>query len=414
MRKLRLFLQRFALDFSRGRCQATCREFAPGRSARRRFALGLGVLVWAGFCSVGWSQTNLIGLVESAESLTREKQEDLYRQLQKQAEYWERQAAIVKTVVKIARPTVVHIEAEPGLSPSTQRTPTQRVEEAGSGVIVQIQGKYYVLTNRHVIKGAGIGGIKIGLADGRRIYPTRLWDDPESDVAVLAVDAPGLVPARLGKSKEVEIGDFVLAVGSPFGLSHSVTFGIISAKGRRDLELGHAEVVFQDFLQTDAAINPGNSGGPLINLRGEVIGINTAIASNSGGNEGIGFAIPIDMFMFVANQLIEKGKVVRAFLGVHLDSRFGPAMAAEVGLPRPMGARVSGVTAQSPAAAAGVQVGDIILQFDGQLVEDAGHLINLVGITSVGKQVPVVLFRDRKTLTLQITLANRESFLSQQ
>ena len=142
---------------------------------------------------------------------------------------------------------------------------------------------------------------------------------PTTDVAVLAVSAPDLTAAPLGDSDRMEIGDFVLAVGSPFGLSHSVTFGIISAKGRRDLHLGEVDTVqFQDFLQTDAAINPGNSGGPLVNLRGEVIGINTAIASNSGGNEGIGFAIPVNMFMTVARQLIETGKVTRAFLGVNM------------------------------------------------------------------------------------------------
>ncbi len=162
----------------------------------------------------------------------------------------------------------------------------------------------------------------------------------------------------------------MLAVGSPFGLSHSVTFGIISAKGRRDLHLGDAELRFQDFLQTDAAINPGNSGGPLCNLRGEIIGINTAIASNSGGNEGIGFSIPINMFMAVARQLIETGKVARAFLGVSLDAKFGPAMAAEIGLPGPMGAGVTAVTPGSPAEAARLQPGDVILEIDGTRVED--------------------------------------------
>jgi len=400
-------------SLAKGPCPRTS-QFPAHKGRNGKISVGLTGLIWANLCLALGAQNTLVEVLETRQSLSAPQQEELYRQLQKQAEYWERQAAVVKTVVKLVRPTVVHIEAEPGIPSLPQRSGTHRVEEAGAGVIVQIQGKYYVLTNRHVIKSSGIGGIKISLADGRRIFPTRLWDDPESDVAVLAVDAPGLTPARLGKSKDVEIGDFVLAIGSPFGLSHSVTFGIISAKGRRDLELGHAEVVFQDFLQTDAAINPGNSGGPLINLRGEVIGINTAIASNSGGNEGIGFAIPIDMFMFVANQLIEKGKVVRAFLGVHLDSRFGPAMAAELGLPRPIGARVSGITAQSPAAAAGIQDGDIILQFDGQLVEDAGHLINLVATTPVGKKVPLVLFRDRKTLTLEVPLADRAQFLSKQ
>ena len=139
----------------------------------------------------------------------------------------------------------------------------------------------------------------------------------------MAVEAADLIPASLGDSDRMEIGDFVLAVGSPFGLSHSVTFGIISARGRHDLELGDATIRFQDFLQTDAAINPGNSGGPLCNLRGQVIGINTAIASNSGGNEGIGFSIPVNLFMGVARQLIDNGKVTRAFLGVTLDAKFG-------------------------------------------------------------------------------------------
>ena len=154
---------------------------------------------------------------------------------------------------------------------------------------------------------------------------------------MLAVSAPDLTAAPVGDSDRMQIGDFVLAVGSPFGLSHSVTFGIISAKGRRKLALGDANTIrFQDFLQTDAAINPGNSGGPLVNLHGEVIGINTAIASDTGVNEGVGFSIPANMFMAVARQLIATGTVTRAFLGVNLDWKFGPAMAAELGLPRPV------------------------------------------------------------------------------
>ena len=177
-------------------------------------------------------------------------------------------------------------------------------------------GKNYVLTNRHVIKHATLDNIHIRLASGQEVFPIRVWADLETDVAVMAVDSPNVVPARLGDSGNVEIGDFVLAVGSPFGLSHSVTYGIISAKGRRDLQLGVEGVRYQDFFQTDAAINPGNSGGPLLNLRGEVIGINTAIASSSGGNEGIGFTIPINIAMFVAKQLIDQGSVVRAMLGV--------------------------------------------------------------------------------------------------
>ena len=172
-----------------------------------------------------------------------------------------------------------------------------------------LEGRPYILTNRHVIHPAELRSIRLELNDGRLIRATDMWTDPATDVAVLQIDRSDLVPARLGNSDKMEIGDYVLAVGSPFGLSHSVTYGILSAKGRSNLELGSKEIQIQDFFQTDAAINPGNSGGPLLNLRGEIIGINTAIASNSGGNEGIGFTIPINMAMLVAKQLVRNGKL---------------------------------------------------------------------------------------------------------
>ena len=222
----------------------------------------------------------------------------------------------------------------------------------------------------------------------------------------MAIAADNLVPARLGDSTKLDIGDFVLAVGSPFGLTHSVTYGIISAKGRRDLQLGDDGVQYQDFLQTDAAINPGNSGGPLLNLRGEVIGINTAIASTSGGNEGIGFTIPINMVMVIADQLIERGSVVRAYLGVRLDATFGPEAAAKMGLPRPEGARVTGITQNSPAESQ-LRVGDVILAFDGTPIEDDNHLINLVSLTPVNKEVEVHLLRSGKAHNLKVRVGNR-------
>ena len=247
-----------------------------------------------------WSES----VAETAESRRQQ-----YEQISAEVDFLERQGNLLKRVVRFVRPTVVHIEAA--------RVDNDRkgvdVEEAGSGVIVEIRKQPYILTNRHVIKDSIPSRIKIKLADGRLVFPTKVWSDRGTDIAVMAVSAPQLVAANIGQSDKIEIGDFVVAVGSPFGLSHSVTYGIISAKGRRDLQLGDDGVRFQDFLQTDAAINPGNSGGPLLNLRGEVIGLNTAIASSSGGNEGIGFTIPIDMAMSVAKQLIERGAVVRAF-----------------------------------------------------------------------------------------------------
>ncbi len=327
----------------------------------------------------------------------------MYELLSREVSALERQSSALKMVVKLVRPTVVHIEADK-IEPSVlQYGSRQHVEEAGSGYIVKLNDRYYVVTNRHVVKEAPIKRITIRLADGRTIHPTRVWSDRETDVAVMAVEAPRLVPAKLGNSDEVEIGDFVLAVGSPFGLSHSMTFGIVSAKGRRDLVLSET-VKFQDFIQTDAAINPGNSGGPLINLRGEVIGMNTAIASNSGANEGIGFSIPINMVTFVAKQLVERNGVKRAFLGVALDRKFDSAMAISVGLQRPRGTRIKAVTPKSPAEAAKLQAGDVVLEFGGVGVEDDNHLVNLVGLTEPGREVLIVILRDQKEYRVNVKL----------
>ena len=370
-------------------------------------------LVWfsgSTFLPGARGQTTVEDPAEYADPATPQQRAELYRTLRKHAQVLEAQAAVVKTVAKLIGPTVVHIEADVPSRAGGLYGRRGQVEEAGSGVIIRAGEKHYVLTNGHVIRNSTRQQIKINLADGRQIHPERIWDDPESDVAVMAVSAPDLVAAELGDSDRMEIGDFVLAVGSPFGLSHSVTYGIISAKGRRDLRLGESSLRFQDFMQTDAAINPGNSGGPLVNLRGEIVGINTAIASNSGGNEGIGFSIPINMFMIISRQLIEQGKVSRAFMGVDLDWQFSPAEAAEAGLPRPVGARITGVRKGTPAETAKLQKGDIILQYNTVRVEDDDHLINLVGLTEVDKEVSLVIFRDGKPITVTLEVADRSKF----
>ncbi len=345
---------------------------------------------------------------EDAERIeaTREK---LYQSLAREVTTLERQSNALKTVVKLVRPTVVHIEAQKTETAALHYGRKSLVEEAGSGCIVKINSADYILTNRHVIKAAKPANITILLADGRQIHPIRVWDDPETDIAVMSVNAPGLIAGRLGNSDEIEIGDFVLAVGSPFGLSHSITFGIVSATGRRDLDLAEGTIKFKEFIQTDAAINPGNSGGPLINLRGELVGMNTAIASNSGGNEGIGFSIPINMVMFVARQLVEHNGVTRGYLGVTLDRSFDPAKAQSVGLSRPRGARITNIVADSPAANAGLLKGDIVLQYDGVRIDNDLHLINLVGLTEVGREVPLVIFRDQKVAKLAVRLGRMPS-----
>ncbi len=326
----------------------------------------------------------------------------MYDSLAREVAAMERQSSALKTVVKLVQPTVVHIEAEKADATSLRFGRKDHVEEAGSGFIVKINHQDYVVTNWHVVKAAAKENIRIRLSDGRQLHPTKApLNDHETDIAVMAISAPGLIASRLGESDAIEIGDFVLAVGSPFGLSHSITFGIISATGRWDLKLGDG-VKYQDFIQTDAAINPGNSGGPLINLRGEVIGMNTAIASSSGGNEGIGFSIPINVVMLVAKQLVERNGVVRGFLGVTLDRSFDSTKAISVGLKRPRGARVSEVNPGSPAAAAKLQKGDVIVQYNGAYVDNDSHLINLVNLTEVGREIPLSVFRDGQILKVTV------------
>lgn len=348
---------------------------------------------------------------EQPEASRPEQRAELQRELDRQAKVLEAQSAVVKIVSKLMGPSVVFIEADSPVDANATYRREQHKEDAGSGVIIECKDHYYVLTNRHVVRDAAPEAIRINLADGRRIHPTKVLQDPETDVAVLAISSPDLTAAAVGDSDRLEIGDFVLAVGSPFGLNQSVTFGILSAKGRRKLNLGDATTIhYQDFLQTDAAINPGNSGGPLVNLRGEVIGINTAIASETGIFQGVGFTIPINMFMSVSRQLIETGKVTRAFLGVNLDWKFGPAMAAELGMPRPIGARVTSVIPNSPAQAANLQGGDVIIEFNRMPVEDDAHLVILVSMTPVGKSVPIVVFRDRKAVNMSVEVGDAGKF----
>ena len=337
---------------------------------------------------------------------TPEERAKQYDDLIDESQHLERQAMALRKVAHFVKPTVVHIDAERVDSFNTRGKRVSSVEDAGSGTIIEYKGKPYILTNRHVVKSAAsMRTIKIKLADGRTITPTTVWSDPKTDIAVMAVSAEGLVPAKLGDSDKLDVGDFVLAVGSPFGLSHSVTFGIVSAKGRRKLDLGEG-VDFQDFIQTDAAINPGNSGGPLMNLRGELIGMNAAIASNSGGSEGIGFTIPINMAMVVARQLIEYGTVSRAYLGVTLDSKFTQAAASKLGLSRPIGAHVVAIKDNSPAQAAKLQVDDVILEINNVPIDDDNHLVNMVAFTEVGKELPLLVYRNGQPIRVSVKVVS--------
>lgn len=330
---------------------------------------------------------------------TDQERQQLYAELADDYAVIDRLGNLVKRVSRLVKPSVIHIEAR---KVEKNRGRTEAFDEAGAGVVVRIDGQNWVLTNRHVIVGAEPAEILIRTSDGQQLRPSRVIADASTDVAVMKVEAP-LPAAQIGRSGSVEVGDFVLAVGSPFGLSHSVTFGIVSAQGRRDLTLGSERIELQDFFQTDAAINPGNSGGPLLNLRGEVVAINTAIASSSGGSEGIGFAIPIDMAMRVAQELVQYGALRRGYLGVTLDPAYQAADSLRT-TGTPYGALVKEVRPGSPAEKARLQRGDVILEFDGTLIEDDDHLVTRVGLTPLDQEVPVVIYRGGQRYRTSLTI----------
>ncbi|MCL4124277.1 UNVERIFIED_CONTAM: hypothetical protein GTU68_024473 [Idotea baltica] len=341
--------------------------------------------------------------------------EQLYRDLEGEANALLKQHSLLKKIVRAAGPGIAHIEAKKrplnkSSSSSSKRRPVV-IEEAGSGVVIQYRGRFYVITNYHVVESATAADIQIEI-DGRIYFPNRLIHDHETDLSVLGLTATDLQSSRVGNSDGVEIGDFVVAVGSPFGLSHSVSYGIVSASHRHDLDLGPQGVRYQDFFQTDAAINPGNSGGPLINLKGEVIGINTAIASNSGGSDGIGFSIPINMAMRVVGDLIDYGTVRRGFLGVSLDARFDYSKASSIGLTAAYGALVTSITPDSPASDSSLKVGDVILEYDGKRVNNDSQLVTKVSLTRLNQKVPVKVFRNGKYHTVEIQVRDRQQYLS--
>ncbi|HLW68841.1 MAG TPA: trypsin-like peptidase domain-containing protein [Gemmataceae bacterium] len=302
-----------------------------------------------------------------------------------------------ETVANKVSPAVVSIEATKAAAPGKSRP----VEESGSGVIIQgeVGKNAYVITNNHVITGASAEQITISLSDGRVFQPGQVWADPESDVAILRLDRGGLPTATFGDSDKVHVGQWVIAIGSPFGLNQSVTHGIISARERGQISLGGA-IRIKDFLQTDAAINPGSSGGPLLNLDGEVIGINTAIASHSNSNSGVAFSIPINMVRKVARQLLEKGSVSRGFLGLHLSSNFEAGDALKLGLENANGALVDSVYPDTPAATAGIKTGDVVLQLDNTAIRNENQLINLISAMPAGQKVRLQIWRNRQVQTL--------------
>jgi serine protease Do len=272
----------------------------------------------------------------------------------------------------------------------------QRQRSLGSGFIIDGDGS--IITNNHVVENATKIVVKIS-GDEREYEASVVGRDPKTDVAVIKINTKTpLTSARLGDSDKLEVGEWVVAIGNPFGLDSTVTSGIVSAKGRH---IGQGP--YDNFIQTDASINPGNSGGPLINLRGEVVGINTAIFSRTGGNIGIGFAIPINLVKELLPQLRGKGRVTRGYLGV-LIQKVTPEIAESLGVDKAQGALVANVSKDGPAEKAGVKVGDVIVEFDGQPVKDSGELPIIVARTAVDKKVSMKVLRDKKEVILKVAV----------
>ena len=329
---------------------------------------------------------------------------------------------VFTAVAKKASPAVVYIRAEDvgeqkqidsGMQSSdpfgdeffnrffgmpNRKAPKQTPISQGSGFLVSADG--YILTNAHVVRGAN--KLTISLTDGRQLPAKLIGVDSSTDIGVIKVDGEGFDFVDLGNSDDLEVGEFIIAIGSPFQLQATVTVGVVSATGRQNLSITD----FEDFIQTDAAINPGNSGGPLLNLSGEVIGINTAIVSRTGGGHiGIGFAIPSNMAKPIMQQIINNGSVVRGYLGVALQP-LDQDMADAFNLDRPEGALVAEVVKNSPAEKAGLKQGDIILQYNNTPVKSIGSFRNELSMLQPGTKLTLKVNRSGKTMTLRATLGS--------
>lgn len=307
-------------------------------------------------------------------------------------------AKVLPAVVSIASTVMVHDQAfsDEGLPFGMFKdVPPRRQYGQGSGVIVSPDG--YIITNNHVVADAV--DVEVILADRRQFKGRVVATDPKTDVAVVKINATGLPAAAWGDSSALAVGDFVLAIGNPLGLSRTVTFGIVSAVGRADV--GVADV--EDFIQTDAPINPGNSGGALVNINGELVGINTAIASPTGGSVGVGFAIPSNMARTAMQSLIKTGRVVRGFLGASTQD-VTPLLAKTFHLPDVKGSIITDLQAKGSAERAGLKRGDVVVRFDGRDVMDSGHLRNLMATAAIGSKHRIELLRDTKLMQTDLTV----------
>jgi serine protease DegQ len=274
----------------------------------------------------------------------------------------------------------------------------QQQSSLGSGVIVSQEG--FILTNHHVVEAAD--EIQVALADGRDVPAKLVGADPETDLAVLRIDLKNLPAMTFGSSDNINIGDVVLAIGNPFGVGQTVTMGIVSAVGRSHLGIN----TFENFIQTDAAINPGNSGGALIDVSGHLIGINSAIYSRSGGNQGIGFTIPVSLAKKIMEQIIQKGVVTRGWIGVEVQD-VTPELAESFNLGTQQGALIAGVLRDAPADKAGIQPGDVVVDIAGKPVTDSSELLNLISDLAPGESAKIKVIRAQKAVLIEVVVGTR-------
>jgi len=303
-------------------------------------------------------------------------------------------------LVEAATPAVVNIRVSQTVVPRSPFSRGGEVAGAGSGVIVDAENGY-ILTNHHVVGQAD--EIQVSLIDGQILDAEVVGSDAATDIAVIKVEADGLVEMPIGDSNKVRVGDFVIAIGNPYGLTHTVTSGIVSALGRT----GFSSDGYEDFIQTDASINPGNSGGALVNMQGELIGINSIIISRSGGNVGIGFAVPTEIASSVMQQILDYGEVRRGLLGVNIQSVDAEA-AETLGIDVDGGALITRVFPDSGAENAGLEVGDIIIAVNGKEISNAGELRNAIGLLRSGDVATLKYLRDNKERTVKATLGRAE------
>ena len=318
-----------------------------------------------------------------------------------------------RQAAKVAMPTVVNIFTSKGSKQARnpmlddplfrkffgeRPDPDEKQMSLGSGVVVSPQG--YILTNNHVVEAAD--EIEVAFADGRKVTGTVVGTDPETDLAVVKVNLQNLPAITLGHIEQAQVGDVVLAIGNPFGVGQTVTMGIISALGRNHLNIN----TFENFIQTDAAINPGNSGGALIDTKGNLLGINTAIYSRSGGSLGIGFAIPVSTVKTVLDSILTSGSVVRGWIGVE-PQEITPELAESFGLNQKTGAIIAGVLRGGPADLAGIRPGDILVAVDGKPVADTTEMLNLIAQLSPGKKSKITVQRKQQESVIEVQVGKR-------